>query len=187
MNTEFLAFYDLDKSNPIDCFEYLVGKYATSEEYTLCMYILSALHTVDNVITEKFQKPYIYIQNDSSIKLLLQRTFNTIYNEELYSKCLFILDISKLIYRFTCAKKFEIQDDKIKQFRINSWGNEYLIQKSREVQTISQQLHFAFNSYCNDNFDCYSELVSLLSLHIDRNVAYRVIELNSKLELKLLS
>jgi len=36
------------------------------------------------------------------------------------------IDEAKLIYRFTCAKKFQIEDDCIKQLRLNSWGREYI-------------------------------------------------------------
>lgn len=43
-------------------------------------------------------------------------------DKKLFDEGIFILDFSKLIYRFTYAKKFKERDISIRQLRLDSWG-----------------------------------------------------------------
>ena len=75
----------------------------------------------------------IYLYDDEVFYSVIREEMRITYEE--YSVIINFLDICKLIYRFNCALKFEIDDKNKKQFRINSWGREY-------VKTIAKKTKF---------------------------------------------
>ena len=183
--SKFKNKVDLNNKNPIETFELIKQNLIDEKEMKICIYILSTLHSIERVINDFFNKQYIYIQSDDSVKYIIEMTLNIKIDTDQFEKCLFILDFSKLIYRFTCAKKFKINDSSINQFRINSWGNEYYTNLVNDKEK-EKSFYNYFKKYCLDNVLLYNELISLLSIPITDENAYKIASINKLLSLKLL-
>ena len=116
--------------NPIKCVNYLLQTENEKLRY-YCEQMVLSLYVIDEVVESRLNSSYhYYIQGDSCLIYLLNKTIICDLDIELFNKSIILLDVSKLIYRFTCAKKFYINGDSIKQLRLNSWGKEYIIQRN---------------------------------------------------------
>lgn len=174
----------IDRLNPIIRFETITP----AEDRETCNEILMVLHAIDEVITKSLMCNYsYYVQDDLSIQYILSNTVSDQLNEKKLKKSMMLLDFSKLIYRFTCAKKFRVDNDEIVQMRINSWGKQYLEEKKIISQNMNQYnriLEF-YRTYFNDHQAEYLELLDLLN-NLMWESALRVQKLNEKLCVKIL-
>lgn len=130
-----------DKLNPIDKFM-LISKNKESNK-KISEIILLALYTIDKSIKENFQTNYdYYINDDATIKILIENSLNCLISDDIFFYSIIELDTCKLIYRFTCAKKFKIENENIKQLRINSWGKDAVIGKCKALSSANKSKNF---------------------------------------------
>lgn len=86
--------------------------------------IVCFLYAFDNYMQKFLQTKYnYYILDDLSIFNILNKLYTC--DNMILNKTIITLDNAKVIYRFTVAKKFFVNDKTIKQLRLNSWGKEY--------------------------------------------------------------
>ncbi len=160
------------------------------EELDLREVILLSLYSIDTMLKNEGGAQYnYYIKDDNSIKYLIENAFNIVIDKTLFLQSLFVLDEAKLIYRFTCAKKFQENNLTLKQLRINSWGNEYikvhdLIGKRR---SIIANLCLTAKRHYNEKEMLYDRLMQLLLSDINEHVSKEIRNINENLNIKLLS
>lgn len=181
-----LQYYGM---NPIKCYQKILEQ-NTSKDDDVGSLILIALYSIDEVIRRRENIKYnFYIQDVDSIYFILSKTNVCVLTKNRFDQCIFELDFSKLIYKFTCAKKFCISDDSICQLRINSWGRSFIDEKNllakyaHEYNVISQFI----DEYLTENGRDYHDLANLLLGLIDRKAAAMIEQINLKLGIKLLS
>lgn len=178
----------LNNVNPIDRFEILLKEFDMG--FTkLSELILLALYTIDEVINDKVVcEYYCYIQDDASVLYLLNLISDNEIGEFEFSRSLFAVDYAKLIYRFTCAKKFEVENDLVNQLRINSWGREYISSKNilecykHEYMMLKEKME----EYYMGHRENYSILVKLLK-YVKKEDVQQIKDINSELKIRLLS
>ncbi len=179
---------EFDLKNPLEKYKLICSK----KDYNYVKYgekILLALYAINKVLIEEFNRPYFfYIYEDISCKTLIEKALNDIIDDDFY-KNLIEIDLCKLIYRFTCARKFKIEDTTKKQLRLNSWGNEYIIKNNliERNKEIYKKIYMYFKEYYNENKKTYEELLNRLLNKIDDENAEKIEELNDKLIIKILS
>ena len=175
----------LSKRNPIDRYE-LIIKDESSHIQALTMKILFFLMAVDEILVKISKIDYHFYMRDEKI---LYSILSDIFREEHcdirdYEQAIFILDFSKLIYRFTCAKKFKEIDESVCQFRLNSWGRDYVKNCRKVERTKYQKIICYIREYINDNSDLYSQLTTLL---LNENCIDTIKKINASLRIQLLS
>ena len=183
----------IDKLDPISRFQTIIKeKNEIFDEgvVRLSDLILVALFVIDEVIKSSFNiSNYIYVYNDNSVKALLSKVVNEKELNTQFKNSLILIDLSKFIYRFSCAKKFMINDGSIQQLRINSWGREYLIlmdlidQYKNEYNTMKKY----YSEYVKNNKDNYLCILNHLSKNIELFDAQIINRTNNFLNIKLLS
>lgn len=134
----------------------------------LTIKILLSLKAVDDVLRYNCNNEYhFYIKDDVTIYNLLLNVFpEEKIKKKDFDKAMFILDFCKLIYRFTCAKKFKENNIHIFQLRLNSWGREY-------VQNYLEDLkddYFTFKDYLGSLIKRTDEEDSILNKAIEEGV-----------------
>lgn len=177
------------RKNPISCYENILAE-EEEEINDICRCVLLVLYSIDEVIKKLTGLTYnYYIENSESVFYVFHLLQLRELNEEQFEKSIFILDFSKLIYHFTCAKKFLIKDDTVCQLRINSWGREYIkcMKLLDEYMTEYWQIRSFVEMYCNKNKIIYNRLIQMLSGEIDESIAHKIDELNKQIKIKLLS
>ena len=189
MSMQIDKFVELEKLNPISRMNYLQN-YIEKEDVYYCNLILIALFLIDKNLKEKIVNSYsFYIQDDKSIKYLLERGLTKDIGDRKLQQAFIFLDISKLIYRFTCAKKFEIQNDMIKQVRLNSWGREF-IESEKTLEKFSVEYNM-INRFLSQYFEeRKKEYIKLTSMLLDfplNSDSVQIRKLNEGLNIKLLS
>lgn len=189
---------DYDKLNPLGKYEQL--KAELTNDLTLDFdfvyannlgeIILLALCTVDTILKKEGGAKYnYYIFDDLSVKNLIEKSFNIQLKHQSFINHLILIDEAKLIYRFTCAKKFMIPDDSIKQLRLNSWGHEYikvyeLLNKYADAFSVLQH---TFIEYFRGNREIYLTIMDYLIDVINSEKSVTIQACNEKLDIKLLS
>ncbi len=191
-----------DELNPIDkmgricqdnSFDYtyiLEGINGHQEVLDLREAILLSLYSIDSVLKNEGGSKYsFYVKDDNSIKYLIESAYNIVIDKSLFLQSIFILDEAKLIYRFTCAKKFQENDSGIKQLRINSWGNEYIREHNliEKRKTVLEKLRLTAEKYFFENKIIYDRLTQLLLMDISSQVSKEIYDLDEGLNIKLLS
>ncbi len=175
----------LNKDDPLTRFNSI----CEMEVIDSCVHILLCLYVIDEVIKQKTGTLYnYYIQDDLSVQYLLNEIESTQISEKSFQKAITILDISKLIYRFTCAKKFNIKNDAIVQLRINSWGRTFLEENKilDHKKEVYSEIYRFFTRYFEAHENQYKELSALLINKLEQSTNY-VQEINAELKIKLLS
>ncbi len=187
MNIDDLLF--INSINPLKRFEKLIED-ENNESLDISNQILLSLYIIDEILKEKTSIEYFYyIKHDLSIYWLLNKTVFKELTKLEFDRAIFILDFSKLIYRFTCARKFKEVDDSINQLRINSWGREY-ISNTNLIFNYSNQykkiLEF-FKEYFNVHKNQYIELTYLLLEEKTDKTVSRIKEINNNIKIQILS
>ena len=114
----------IDDLSPFDRFKLL-----TNNSNKDCLLILLILFQIDKILKDFFKVTYnFYVMDDLTIKLLFEKITKNGRNKD-FKRNLILLEKSGLVYRFTCAKKFKIQNKSLKQLRINSWGKDHVLKK----------------------------------------------------------
>lgn len=185
----FQILRTIDRMNPIQRIDYFCLNY-DKETMVYCNQILLILLAIDEVIKEKlgYESFSFYIEDDCSIKYVLENTVRlNKFDDIIFKKALYLLDISKLVYRFTCAKKFEVQDDSIKQLRLNSWGRMYLACTYAQIADLIEyeSIKRFLEKYIIENENLYRKLIEILSELSKENVRF-INEINQKVQIKLL-
>ncbi len=178
----------LNKFDPIKRYEKMICEESDSIK-DLTVKILVSLNAIDLTLQEHCKTDYhFYIKGDASIYCLLCKVYGTeIINERDFEKAMVILDFSKLIYRFTCAKKFRENNDNLSQLRLNSWGREYIYFNSLEAGKDFKEIKSCFNVYCIENIQLYKKLTQLLLQKLDNEIITNIDKVNSIIDVKLLS
>lgn len=178
----------LDKFDPMSRFAYLCDNEFVNN-ILLCNRILLALKAVDEVVSKDLNGAcYLYLQDDLSVKWLLENALDCQLEINEFESSLYCIDFSKLIYRFTCAKKFRVKDSSINQLRINSWGRVFIEQNgNKEFEEEYSELKSIFEIYYNSNKETYLKLESLVSTAVTEEVAEEIQKLNQGLRVKILS
>lgn len=135
MKKNIFLSLEFDNMNPIQKIEMLSSDLNTQ----ILDEIIIILHALNEEFTTLFKIKLIYYLDDNSIYYVAKNIFGL--SEREVKEYLIILEKCNLIYRFTCAKKFKLEDDKIKQLRINSWGEHY------------------FYKYCDDKYKDVKEFI----------------------------
>lgn len=117
MKKNIFLSLEFDNMNPIQKIEMLSSDLNTQ----ILDEIIIILHALNEEFTTLFKIKLIYYLDDNSIYYVAKNIFGL--SEREVKEYLIILEKCNLIYRFTCAKKFKLEDDKIKQLRINSGEN----------------------------------------------------------------
>lgn len=179
-----------DKMTPIEKYTTLCMKIEDENIVYLSKLILLSLFSLNNAVKTIFKVDYdYYVFSDESVKYLLYNTFpQNCFSTDIYNKAINILDVSKFIYRFTCAKKFNIKNPEIKQMRINSWGKSYIKTLISKEDLLEQynQCNKKTVTYLLANHDDYKILLDYLYPYNERNSG-KVNELNYKLDICFLS
>lgn len=153
--------------------------------------ILISLYVINEVLMKAFtkRKYLFYVYDDSSCKKLIEEALGEKIPDEIFFQSLIDIDLCKLIYRFTCAKKFCVKDTTIKQLRLNSWGNEYITVKNLidNNKEIYNAMYLYFERYFSENKLIYDELLGRLLEEINYSNAEKIKELNNKVNIKILS
>jgi hypothetical protein len=189
---------DYDKLNPINKYNMLKAdaKHELTQvidfSYTenLGEIILLTLYTIDFILKKEGGARYnYYILGDLSVRNLIEKSFNIPLDYKSFMNHLILIDEAKLTYRFTCAKKFLMPDDSIKQLRLNSWGREYI--KEYDLLNVYADAYNAlrdtFTRYFRENQETYSSIMNHLLTTFDPDNSISVQSLNEKLDIKLLS
>lgn len=185
-NMEIEDLIIINKINPIERFNFINRK----ELRELSVDILLSLYTIDKVIRDNTNIDYFYyVQDDKSVYYLLNNSLYENLDHDMFEEALFYLDYAKLIYRFTCAKKFNLEDSIINQLRINSWGREFILQDNiLDVnQNRYEKMYYVFNLYFIQYVDLYKELLDALLKPISMHNSQRIKDINRRIEIQLLS
>lgn len=155
----------------------------------LTIKILLSLKAVDDVLRYNCNNEYhFYIKDDVTIYNLLLNVFpEEKIKKKDFDKAMFILDFCKLIYRFTCAKKFKENNIHIFQLRLNSWGREYVQNYLEDLKDDYVAFEDYLSTYCEEQKEDYKELTTILLGDLSENELLHIDELNTMLEVKLLS
>lgn len=178
----------LNKYDPIKRYEKMICKESDGIK-DLALKILISLNAIDLALQEYCNTDYhFYIKGDASIYCLLCMVYGTTaINEQDFEKAMVILDFSKLIYRFTCAKKFRENNDNLSQLRLNSWGRDYIYANSLEACNDFKEIKNCFTVYCKENIQLYRKLTKILLKKLDDEIITNIDKINSLIEVKLLS
>lgn len=76
-----------------------------------CEKVLLALNVVDETLHQLKPKKMIYLYNEAIFYSFLKNIIHL--SEEEFKQSLIYLDLFKLVYRFTCAKKFLIKENSV--------------------------------------------------------------------------
>lgn len=130
----------------------------------LTIKILLSLKAVDDVLRYNCNNEYhFYIKDDVTIYNLLLNVFpEEKIKKKDFDKAMFILDFCKLIYRFTCAKKFKENNIHIFQLRLNSWGREYVQNYLEDLKDDYFTFKDYLSTYCEEQKEDYKELTTIL-------------------------
>jgi hypothetical protein len=112
----------LDNNTPIEKFEHYIDRYPAMAVLLLWM------HAIDSTLSTLNFKAPIYILDDETLYKQIIEDDPTINSDQLKLAMIYLTQ-SQMIYRFTVALKFLINDKSIKQLRINSWGRKYCSDK----------------------------------------------------------
>ncbi|OAB47993.1 hypothetical protein [Paenibacillus antarcticus] len=189
---------ELDELNPVEKYKRLRTQLIKPqrelqfEESELDVGELSliALYVIDKVIKKELDVKYnYYIQDDMSVKFLLNNNLGYELQSKQFLKYLIRVDDAKLIYRFTCAKKFEVNNERTKQLRINSWGRQYIDDQHllNKYSNDVEKMTLCFSNYLKENRSIYVELTELLLQPITSSISYDITQRNQFLDIKLLS
>lgn len=171
---------DFDIKNPIRKLNIVIKK--EKFDVKVVENLLEILHKLNEKFTKDFSINLIYFLDDKSIYFIASRLYE--YSLEDVTKGLAILEKCNLIYRFTCAKKFRLYDDGIKQLRINSWGEEYY---RNYILKDNIQLEDFINDEVKKNYTLYEDLVRFVSMINKKDVSDDIKKLNNDLNIKLAS
>ena len=177
---------ELQKISPPDRLRLLAKEDSLMQS---CELILLSLNTVNHVIQEQTACDYFYyIFKDESVLWLIEESMCVPMPKDLFYHAMAVLDVSKLLYRFPCARKFEIPDPYAHQLRLNSWGRELVAKTSGHMSAkAASQIKGCFEQYFLTNLSTYSDLTQRLLDKIDSSAAKKIFQLNAAVELKLLS
>lgn len=131
----------------------------------------------------------LYVFGDAALGTLVAESAGVQLSDERLCAGMAYLDLAKLIYRFPCAIKFGVEDARVKQVRLNSWGRIYLDKKRLRHERCEQQdvmlkrLDAWFSSFSQE----YRSILTLLRRPITSRVASDIRRLNLSLPLGLVS
>jgi len=148
---------------------------------------LAELFIIDEVLTSRLKINYhFYILDDASLVRLRMAALGDYCD---ISQGLIVADAARLIYRFTCARKFNILNKKTKQLRLNSWGRIYLSEKHvfEMYHDEIALMRDAFMGMFEDKREDYCLLCHMLLEEIDHENAKAINDINSELPVKILS
>lgn len=171
-------YCDIDLLNPIERVKILVEEEYLEDFIAVAMLLLE----FDKQLHENNPNQMIYLYNDESFYAYINNIHHM--DKERYYVIINLLDICKLVYRFTCALKFQIKDTECKQFRINSWGKYYIEQLVDSEKDIYQN---PIRSYIKKNEDKYNRLIKILNSGVVDQYITEIHKINAELEVKLLS
>ena len=185
---DFSNLIKLDRLSPIEKYSYLCENGIVNNKM-LCDNILLALKALDAVIASDLNgRCFLYLQDEASVKWVIEKDLGSSYDSEEFEECLYFIDFSKLVYRFTCAKKFMVNDSAINQLRINSWGIVYLNMLNDELHNDQYTRYFnIFKKYYDENREKYLNLENLVSKPITASSAKEIQNINEGLNVKILS
>ena len=187
---EFDRLLSFDMLNPIDKYRKIRSTYGWQGLTDPGELALVALYSIDTVLKQELDVTYnFYIFSDETVECMLEGTPQFDLSQQNLVQGLLLIDAAKLIYRFTCAKKFGVVDERIKQLRLNSWGRQYIEDLNLLIKYQSQvdAMVEGFREYLFRHRHVYAELIRLLLNSITSEVAAKITELNSSVRIKLLS
>lgn len=173
---------DYDDYDPITKYERIKSG-VKSNGLLLPDIVLLALYAINEQF-KLYENRYFYIKDDNSVSYLINKTFDYKLDISCVRKAIIELDISKMIYRFNCALKFNVYVED-KQLRINSWGKKYIVDKGLDKTIEYKQLLESIRKIYMEYQKQYDELRKLLLMeNINAN---KISKINALLNVKLLS
>lgn len=149
-----------------------------------------ALHTIDKVLQQRGRTPYhYYLQDDASLFYAIRHlSIEPMVLDDLQLG-LSQLGIAQLIYRFSCARKFDVRDTRIKQLRLNSWGRFYIDDQQllSEYAPLVEKIEQVVVAHFEQNAGTYLRLMKILLEPIDAKSAAEIQALNDLVQIKVLS
>jgi hypothetical protein len=179
---------ELDDLNPFDRLEALLAA-QSAEVQVATRQVLVGLYIVDAALEMELAVRSSYILDDGTLFSWLSAASEEQFDQTSYTLSLILLDEADLIFRFTCAKKFAVDSDRLKQERINSWGKAYVVEKGllATYANATAALQEVCETELTAHRNAYLELVALLHRPIDAAAAKAITGLNQGLKLQLLS
>ncbi len=162
--------------------------YSDSEQIREVVHkIILLLAVIDEAFEKNFGAKSLYVMDTGMILQWIQR--QSFISPKIYLEGLILLDESDLIFRFTCAKKFQIKDQTLKQLRINSWGKTYAadIKRGYAFDDFLTSLTKLCNETLSVHVNDYEHLISLLKLPISLASSQQIADINKKVPIQLLS
>lgn len=152
---------------------------------------LIALDTFDLALSEFIGSSYHFYMLDDGTLFRLLELVKPVCPDCLrgYRNALEILDLSKVIYRFTCARKFMLDDPGTNQLHLNSWGRLYVSEKllTKEADLFRKQCVDSIKKHLCEHTEIYQELLDALLAEIDADNANKIKSMNACLSLKVVS
>ncbi|MGE0108642.1 MAG: hypothetical protein AB7S81_02595 [Bdellovibrionales bacterium] len=185
-----ISLDDFDPGERLDKLNLLAGANEAKRLQRDEWLFLIALYVIDETIREKLPSRYFfYIFGDATVfRLLAMSGFPHIEGRHGH-KLAVLLGAAHLLYRFNAAKKFTLPDEKTKQLRLNSWARAY-IQERGILEAMSaevEKIRSVFWACFEENEESYKRLCQHLLSDITRETAQEILDLNEKLQIKLLS
>lgn len=172
----------IDGLAPFDRFKFLKNN---NNQGSLVLLLI--LFQIDKFLKDFLKVSYnYYIEDDWTIKLIFDKVSNNKSKRD-FKKNLILLEESGLIYRFTCAKKFDIENKSLKQLRINSWGKDYVLKKKILNLPESKRIKIIIKKEFSKNIVKYQKLIKLLDKASKDSDFEQIKKLNKKIKIKLLS
>lgn len=177
-------------TNPLDVSTTIILNKNGSKKMAIINLVLLVLQAIDSVLKEKLHYHVsFYLQSDTTVDYFLSNFLSIHLQKDELFNALYLLEKSDLIFRFTCAKKFAIEDQTQKQLRINSWGENYAntFLSSSEYDLLRTECKNKFIEYFEKNEDGYQSMGTLLMKKIEPESASQIAKYNAHLSIKLLS
>lgn len=182
MSYQCVVYSDIvDNFNPDQMWKHL-NMTKEVERIALCSLVSLDVFEIHLAHRLRLSARFIYVLGDSSVKWMVDH----VMPDADIKPALSSLMISSYIYRYTVAKKFMIQKTSTKQLRINSWGQEY-IQSHVCYCDFQNKLRGAIEDEIDEKYQIYSEITSLLKSSITHESAGKIANLNSLLNIRVLS
>jgi hypothetical protein len=151
--------------------------------------VLLSLIAIEDALHECLGVQSLYIVEDAHLYAIFASVHAARISRDDVRRALLLLKSADLIFRFTCARKFEIADTHLKQIRANTWGKWYaaircLDRRHPDVQPLVAETTMAT---LRKQHAEYIRLAEALRSEITPSVASTASELNRGVPLKLLA
>ncbi len=150
---------------------------------------LLSLIAIEDALHQCLGAKSLYLVEDHTLRALLHDACSREAADEEIRRGLILLNHADLIFRFTCARKFRVQDRRMKQVRVNSWGQWHARDRrlARRYPDVGPTVDCAVRAMLRERHAVYARLAHLLARPITPSVAALLEDLSCDVSLRILS